>query len=433
MGAIVTVGCQWGDEGKGKIIDVIAQEADYIVRHQGGNNAGHSLRLGDQDYVLHLIPSGILYPSKRCVIGAGVVLDPLVLWEEITSLRARGVEVGPGNLMISGNASLILSYHRLLDGLDEEARGAGKVGTTRRGIGPAYMDKVGRLSLRLFDLLDPERFRQRLRPVLEHKNRVLTQVYGHAPVSYDETLSTYMPMAEKLAPFVGDEVVEVNGAIDSGKRVLFEGAQGALLDVTYGTYPYVTSSSTGAGGACTGVGVGPVKVEKVLGIAKAYTTRVGEGPFPTEADAETANLIRNAGPIGEFGATTGRPRRCGWFDVPLMRRSVLASGVTHLALTRLDILSEISIIKVCTAYRWRGQRLEVAPADAALLAEVEPEYVEIPTWKTDLSGITNEADLPGGAREYVRRLEEWVGRPIQIVSVGPGRRQTIIRAESLFS
>ncbi|MBE7559777.1 adenylosuccinate synthase [bacterium] len=433
MGAIVTVGCQWGDEGKGKIIDVIAQEADCIVRHQGGNNAGHSLRIGDQDYVLHLIPSGILYPGRRCIIGAGVVLDPLVLWEEITHLRSRGVAVSPENLMISGNASLILSYHRLLDGLDEEARGAARVGTTRRGIGPAYMDKVGRLSLRVFDLIDADRFRERLRPVLQHKNRVLSQVYGHAPVNYDEMLATYLPMGEKLAPFVGDEVPELNAAIDAGKRVLFEGAQGALLDVTYGTYPYVTSSSTGAGGACTGAGVGPTKVEKVLGIAKAYTTRVGEGPFPTEADPATADLIRNAGPIGEFGATTGRPRRCGWFDVPLIRRSVMASGVTHLALTRLDILSEVSIIKVCVGYRLGRHRLEVAPADAALLSQVEPEYEEIPTWGVDLSGITNEADLPSGAREYLRRLEDWVGRPIQMVSVGPGRRQTIIRAESLFS
>ena len=432
MGAIVTVGCQWGDEGKGKIIDVIAQEADCIVRHQGGNNAGHSLRIGDQDYVLHLIPSGILYPDKRCIIGAGVVLDPLVVWDEITHLRERGVAVTPDNLMISGNTSLILTYHRLLDGLDEEARGAGKVGTTRRGIGPAYVDKVGRIALRLFDLLDADRFRRKLEPVLRMKNTLLEKVYEQPPVSLDDLLEKYLPMGEKLAPFTGDEVVEVNEAIRAGKRVLFEGAQGALLDVTYGTYPYVTSSSTGAGGACTGCGVSPALVEKVLGIAKAYTTRVGEGPFPSEADEATADKIRNAGPVGEFGATTGRPRRCGWLDVPLLRRSIMAAGVTHIALTRLDILSEVPVIKVCTAYRVHGERLEVAPADTDLLYEVEPEYVEIPTWKEDLSRITTEVDLPDGARQYLKLLEGWLQRPIELISVGPARKQTIIRAETLF-
>jgi adenylosuccinate synthase len=433
MSAIVTVGSQWGDEGKGKIIDVIAQDADVIIRHQGGNNAGHTLRIGDKDFVLHLIPSGILYPGKRCIIGSGVVLDPEIVWEEITGLRNNGIEVTPENLLIAGNASLILTYHRVLDGLKEEARGDGKVGTTLRGIGPAYIDKAGRISLRAFDMTSKERFRSRLENALATKNILLQKVYGHKGLTLDEMMDTYTPLIEKLMPFVGDEVVEINRAVDEGKRVLFEGAQGAMLDVTYGTYPYVTSSSTGAGGACTGAGISPAKVSRVLGIVKAYTTRVGEGPFPTEASEATADQIRNAGPVGEFGATTGRPRRCGWFDVPLMRRSILTAGITHLALTRLDILSEVPIIKVCTAYRLGGETLDIAPADMSLLGDVEPVYEEFKTWETDLSGLVHESDLPQGALKYIKRLEDWLKCPIELVSVGPARRQTIVRSESLFA
>lgn len=427
MPAIVLLGTQWGDEGKGKIIDVLAERMDLIVRHQGGPNAGHTVIIGDRKQILHHIPSGILRSNCRCVIGSGVVIDPGRLIVEMDEIEAAGIPVTPERLLISLGSHVILPYHKVLDGLQEDARGEQKLGTTRRGIGPAYMDKVGRCGIRIADLIDEARFRRKLEPILREKNLIITRVYGGTPVEVEETVRAYGGYAERIRPYVGDDAGEVNAAIAAGKRVLFEGAQGSLLDVDFGTYPFVTSSNTTAGGACTGSGVGPTRIDRVLGVTKAYTTRVGEGPFPTEADEGLAQRFRDAGPIGEYGATTGRPRRCGWFDAVLVRRGVLVNGVDSLALTRLDVLSEFDTIRICRAYR-NGQVIrESVPIQPEEMARYQPVYEEVPGWKKDISGVRRFEDLPPEAQGYVGRIEELLGVPVAMISVGPGREATIVR------
>jgi adenylosuccinate synthase len=427
MPAIVLIGLQWGDEGKGKIIDVLSERMDCIVRFQGGANAGHTVIIQGKKTILHLIPSGILRPNCRCIIGSGVVIHPRTMIQEIADLVAADYRVSAENLLISGNAHVVLPYHESLDALEEMARGDAKIGTTKRGIGPAYADRSARIGIRMYDLLFPEKFKERLRPVLTQKNLIIERVYEGEPISFDAVVEEYLAYAEKLHDYVGDDAAAVNRALETGKKVLFEGAQGTLLDLSYGTYPYVTSSSTLAGAVCSGAGVGPTKIDRVLGVIKSYTTRVGEGPFPTEADQATAARLRDAGPIGEYGATTGRPRRCGWFDAVLARRSALLNGIDALALTRLDVLSEFDTIKIANAYRVGGEVYDRLPGPLEAIGECEAVYDLVPGWSSDISGVRQYDDLPKEAREYVSRVEKMLGVPVVIVSVGPGREQTIIR------
>lgn len=433
MPGLVAVGAQWGDEGKGKYVDWLAAQADWVVRHQGGNNAGHTVFVGQEQYVLHLLPSGVIHPKVRTAIGAGVVIDPQVLVEEMDSLAARGVEISPQRVMISPNAHVIMPWHRLMDGLMEDRSGDKKVGTTRRGIGPAYADKAARLGLRLADLTDPIRFAERLRAVVAFKNEVIVKIFNGQPFEYEQVLAEYQPLGRCLAPYLGDVSATLYDGLRAGKRVLFEGAQGTLLDIDYGTYPYVTSSNTIAAGACTGLGLAPYFIDRVLGVAKAYTTRVGEGPFPTEAEAALGNQLRTAGPVGEFGATTGRPRRCGWFDGPLVRRAVIVNGITELALTRLDVLSEFETIPVCVGYNFQGRKIATAPEDLHNLGQCQPEYQNLRGWRTDLAGTRDWEALPAAARDYVSALEELTGAPIALISVGPQRDQTIVRTANLWT
>ncbi|MBI4971481.1 MAG: adenylosuccinate synthase, partial [Candidatus Omnitrophica bacterium] len=360
MANTVLIGAQWGDEGKGKIIDILTEKSDYIVRYQGGNNAGHTVKYADKSFVLHLIPSGILRPGKKCVIGNGVVLDPEALFEEIEMLRKKGVSV-KNRLVISDQTHLILPYHRLLDKLKEESKNSHKIGTTQRGIGPCYEDKMARLGIRVADLSDPKVFVARLKHVLAIKNRILTKIYNHKPLSLNEIVKKYLKYREKLLPFAANTSLILNRAIKQKKAVLFEGAQGTLLDVDHGTYPYVTSSNASAGGALTGTGVGPTQIDEVLGVIKAYTTRVGEGPFPTEFPDDLMKKIRDKG--AEYGATTGRPRRCGWFDAVIGNHAVMVNGISKLAVMKLDVLDELKEIKICTGYRYGKSVLRDFPAN----------------------------------------------------------------------
>lgn len=425
MSTVVLIGAQWGDEGKGKITDFLAEQADMVVRSQGGNNAGHTVVVGAEEFKLHLVPSGILYAGKTCVIGNGVVIDPQVLLAELEYLKQRGITTA--QLAISANAHVIMPYHRLLDGLEEEARGAHKIGTTKRGIGPAYMDKTARAGIRMGDLLDEAEFANQLRSNLEVKNTVLTKIYGAEPLNYESIYQEYLGYAQKLAPFVVDSSLIVNERIARGDKVLFEGAQGTLLDLDQGTYPYVTSSHPTAGGACTGAGVGPTKIDRVLGVIKAYTTRVGEGPFPTELSDETGQFISAKG--HEFGTTTGRPRRCGWFDAVIARYAVRVNGISDLAVTKLDVLSGLATIKLGIGYRVRDQYLTEFPQSQKLLSQCVPVYEELPGWQEDLTGVRSYDELPLNARNYISRLEELTGVPASIIAVGPGREQTIVRAK----
>ncbi len=427
MSVVVTVGSQWGDEGKGKIIDFICQDADVVVRHQGGNNAGHTIFVGDKKYVFHLIPSGILKKQTVNVIGNGVVIDPQVLIQELDSLEKQEVKITPKRLKISGQAHVIMPYHRILDGLEEDRRGGKGIGTTRRGIGPAYMDKVARFGVRMFDLCDEKILRKRIEDYLPLKNNLIERVYGGNPLDEKEVFESLVECGKKLSPYITDTTEFIADAIEEEQNILCEGAQGTMLDIDYGTYPYLTSSNTTAGGACTGASIPPIYIEKVIGISKAYTTRVGEGPFPTELEGKEADLIRNAGPVGEFGATTGRPRRCGWLDIPLLRYSCRVSGITGIGLTRLDILNAVPEIQVCIGYRCQGEKLKVMPADMNLLPHCEPIYETLPSWKEDISGITDFKKLPKAARKYVKAIEEWLDIPVMLISVGPGRDQTIVR------
>jgi adenylosuccinate synthase len=428
MPSVCVFGAQWGDEGKGKIIDALARDADVVVRYQGGANAGHTVVVGGEKYVLHLIPSGILHRSKVNVIGNGVAVDPLKFLEEIAGLRARGVAVDGTNLRLAANAHVIFEHHRRIDVAAERWRGLGRIGTTGRGIGPCYADKAARTGLRVADLLDPERCRTRLQAALAEKNALLSQVHGEQALSLDEQLARYTTLGASLRPFVGDTGAEVRAAYAAGKLVLFEGAQGAMLDIDHGTYPFVTSSNTGAGGVAAGAGFPPNKIERVIGIAKAYCTRVGEGPFPSEDHGADGVKIREAG--NEYGATTGRPRRCGWFDVPQMRFSLALNGADGWIMTNLDVLDSFDEIKLGTAYRVGTELVREWPGASTNLSDVEVHYEVARGWKTDITGVRRYEDLPALARRYVEWVEKQVGVPIVMLSVGPDREQIIPRRGS---
>ena len=425
MSATVVIGTQWGDEGKGKIVDYLAERADVVVRYQGGNNAGHTVVVGDQEFKLHLLPSGILYNGKTCVIGNGVVVDPKVMLEEIKSMQAKGIDTS--SLKLSNRAHLIMPYHRLLDEVEETSRGDFKIGTTKRGIGPCYMDKNARSGIRVCDLLEPEEFKEKLARNLEAKNHLLKAVYNTDGFDFAEVLKEYQEYAEQLRPYVADTSAILHESIKAGQKVLFEGAQATLLDLDHGTFPYVTSSHPIAGGACIGAGVGPSKISKVVGVVKAYTTRVGEGPFPTELHDATGDLIREEG--HEYGTTTGRPRRCGWLDACIIRYAGYVSGIDYMAITRLDILDKLPTVKVCVAYKYNGKIINEFPASLNVLSRVEPVYEELPGWQQPTSHIRSYEDLPLNARRYVERLSEVSGIAIGLVSVGPGREQTMILAD----
>ncbi len=421
MANTILVGAQWGDEGKGKIIDVLTAKADIVVRSQGGNNAGHTVIHQGVKYILHLIPSGILRRGKTCVIGNGVVIDPVALVGEIEGLQTMKITVG-ANLLISDCAHLVLPYHRVLDEQRELLKGHARIGTTKRGIGPAYGDKAARTGLRISDLMQPELFSTKLQSKIRENNSIL-QAFGARPIDFREVNEKYLEAGEKLRPFVTNTVVWLHRALQRDKAILFEGAQGTFLDIDHGTYPYVTSSNTTAGGACTGSGVPPHRMDVVLGVVKAYTTRVGEGALPTE-DEGLAEMLHKMG--REFGATTGRPRRCGWFDAVAAHYATMINGIDELAITNLDGLDSFERIRVCIAYRLQGKRLAVPPCDAAQLEECEPIYEEIAGWGESTQRAKKFSDLPAAARTYVNRLAELTGAKLTIVSVGPGRGQTIL-------
>jgi adenylosuccinate synthase len=421
MANTILVGAQWGDEGKGKIIDVLTGNADVVVRSQGGNNAGHTVIHRGTKYILHLIPSGILRRGKVCVIGNGVVVDPLALVGEIEGLRSLGIVIGK-NLLLSDCAHLVLPYHRALDELRELRKGHVRIGTTKRGIGPAYGDKAARTGLRVSDLMQPILFSKKLQAKIRENNSIL-QALGAKPINYRQVNEEYLAAGEKLRPFVANTVVYLHRALQQGKEVLFEGAQGTFLDIDHGTYPFVTSSNTTAGGACTGSGVPPHRMDRVLGVMKAYTTRVGEGALPTE-DAELANLLHKMG--REFGATTGRARRCGWFDAVATRYATMINGIDELAITNLDGLDNVDPIRVCVGYRSNGKRLDVPPCDAAQLANCEPIYEELEGWKKPTHKAKRLSQLPLPARKYAKCIAELTGARLSMISVGPARGQTLV-------
>ncbi|MDP4126823.1 MAG: adenylosuccinate synthase [Bacillota bacterium] len=425
MAAVVLIGSQWGDEGKGKITDFLAEKAKVVVRYQGGNNAGHTVVANGEEFKLHLIPSGILYEDKVCVIGNGVVIDPKVLIEELDYLAARGIKTG--KLLISSNAHVIMPYHKVLDGLEEEARGDHKIGTTKRGIGPAYMDKASRIGIRIIDLLDKDEFAEKLRQNLVEKNNLFVKVYGKEPLTFDDIYETYLGYAERIHSMVTDSSLVIDQNIRAGEKVLFEGAQGTLLDIDHGTYPYVTSSNPIAGGACVGAGVGPTRINRVIGVIKAYTTRVGEGPFPTELLDQTGEEMRANG--HEFGTTTGRPRRCGWFDAVIGRYTARVSGLSDFAITKLDVLTGLEKLKICVGYRVNGEIITEFPQSQKIFKQCRPLYEEMPGWQEDITNVRRFEDLPKAAQNYVLRIEVLTGVPASLVAVGPGREQTIVRSE----
>ena len=422
MANIVIVGTQWGDEGKGKIVDLLAAQADVVARFQGGNNAGHTMVVDGEQFISHLIPSGILQ-KKTCVIGNGMVVDPLTLLEEIDYLTGKGVEITPENLRISDRAQLIMPYHKAIDLAREAHKGKQKIGTTGRGIGPAYEDKVTRRGVRFVDLLEPVAFDRKVRTILTEKNFYLERFFAADPLDADEVVQQCQTAAERLAPHVCNVSVVLHDTYRAGGQILFEGAQGTHLDIDHGTYPYVTSSNTVSGNACAGTGVGPAVVTDVLGIAKAYSTRVGEGPFPSELFDKIGDRIQRKG--AEFGATTGRKRRCGWLDAVMLRNAARLNGLTGVVITKLDVLSGLDEINICTAYKHRGETIAEFPTSLAVLAECEPVYEAMPGWKGDISGIRKFETLPTEAKDYLTRIEELTETPIHIISVGPGRNQTI--------
>lgn len=426
MANIIIVGAQCGDEGKGKIVDIYTEFVQNVVRFQGGNNAGHTLVVGTEKTVLHLIPSGILHKGKRCIIGNGVVLDPKVFLEEIDKLKQRGYLKDDAQLMVDGAVNIIMPYHKKIDIARELKSGAKKIGTTGRGIGPTYEDKVGRRGIRFADLLKPDTFRRKLKEVLPEKNFLLENYLGEAPLDEEAIASEYLAYAERLRVYLGRASTTLDQAIKAGENILFEGAQGSLLDIDHGTYPYVTSSSTIAAGACTGTGLGPQTIDGVIGISKAYVTRVGEGPFPTELNDEMGERLRAAGK--EFGATTGRPRRTGWLDIIALREAVRINGLTGIALTKMDVLSELETIKVCTAYRHGEEIIEEFPQDLDVLKACTPVYEEISGWQSDISNLQSYSDLPAQVRDYVDKIESWTNCPVVLVSVGPRRDQTLQRS-----
>jgi len=422
MPAIVLLGAQWGDEGKGKATDLLSDRVDYVVRYQGGNNAGHTVVIGDQKYALHLLPSGILSPNVIPVIGNGVVIDPAVLLTEIKGLNERGIDTS--KLKISINAHLITPYHRTIDKVSERFLGKAKIGTTGRGIGPAYADKINRIGIRVQDLFDPSILKQKIEAALHDKNQILIKVFNRKGITVDEVLTEYLGYAEILKPYVVDTALILDQALKSGKNVLLEGSQGTLLDVDHGTYPFVTSSNPTAGGASTGSGIGPTKITRVIGILKAYTTRVGSGPFPTELFDADGDALRKIG--GEVGVTTGRNRRCGWFDAPIARYAVRVNGLTDFFLTKLDVLTGWEKIPVCVAYEVDGVRVEELPASQTDFHHAKPIYEYLPGWKENISTTKSIDDLPVNAREYVKFLEKVSGAPISAIGVGPGRDETIV-------
>ncbi len=421
MPATVVLGAQWGDEGKGRVVDYFAEKADFVVRFQGGNNAGHTIVVGDQRLALSLIPSGILYPHCTPVIASGTVIDPKVLLDEMAMVATRGLD--PSRVRISSNAHLIMPYHRKLDAMIERYLGKNQIGTTKRGIGPAYTDKYARVGIRVQDLFDAKIFRAKVEAALDEKNRVLPRIYNSLPMDPDEIVTEYLEYAERLAPHVADTSLMIWEGLQAGKEVLFEGAQGTLLDIDHGTYPFVTSSNPTAGGAVVGTGIGPKAIGEIIGVAKAYISRVGTGPFPTELDDEIGNTMIELG--GEYGTVTGRRRRCGWLDLVALRYSARVNTFTSLFLTKMDILSAFDTIKVATAYQSGGERYDHFPSQQSVLYHCEPVYDELPGWKVDITGVRSFADLPEAARDYVDYIKEALGVPIGWVSVGPERSQLI--------
>lgn len=421
MSTVVVVGTQWGDEGKGKITDFLAEKAEVVARYQGGNNAGHTIVYDGKRYKLHMIPSGILYQDKMCVLGNGMVIHPEALVKELDYLEENGFRTQ--NLKISDRAHVIMPYHIRLDLAEESRKGNSKIGTTGKGIGPAYMDKAARVGIRVGDLLFPEVFAEKLKRNLKEKNQLLERLYETDGFTFEEIYDPIMKCAERIRPFITDTSVVLNHAIDQGSRVLFEGAQGVMLDIDQGTYPFVTSSNPVAGGVCIGSGVGPTKINQVIGVAKAYTTRVGDGPFPTELHDDIADQIREIG--REYGTTTGRPRRVGWFDSVVVRHAKRVSGITGLSLNSIDVLTGLEKVKICTAYQYKGEILENYPANLDLLAECEPVYEELPGWKEDITHVRDFHQLPIEAQHYIEKITQLSEVPLTLFSVGPGRDQTI--------
>ncbi len=424
MATVVIIGTQWGDEGKGKIVDLLTEKADYVVRFQGGNNAGHTLVVNGEKYVFHLIPSGILHPGKLCMIGNGVVLDPAVLIKEMEKLAAAGIPVTPDKLVLSLYTHVIMPYHRAIDVAREKKKGKTAIGTTGRGIGPCYEDKAGRGGIRVHDLLDRSTFRQKLEAGIEEKNFILERYFGEKPLDIAAIEAEYLEYGERLRPFTGNVSETLQLAVAQGQNILFEGAQGTHLDIDHGTYPYVTSSNTVAGNACCGSGIGPTRIDKVVGIVKAYTTRVGGGPFPSELLDETGDRIRKVG--GEFGATTGRPRRCGWLDMVVVKSSVRLNGLSGMVITKLDVLTGIPKLKIAVSYTCRGHKIDAVPPELDAVEACRPAFEEFDGWEEDLTGIRSWDELPPAAKVYLRAIEEHAGVPINIVSVGAGRNETLI-------
>jgi len=422
MPNVVVVGLQWGDEGKGKIVDFLSEKADVVARYQGGHNAGHTVVINNEKFILHLIPSGILYKGKTCLIGNGVVVDPSALIEEINGLKKRGVEIN--NLFLSKNAHLIMPYHVALDRENEKLRGTKSIGTTGRGIGPSYCDKIGRVGIRVADLLQPGIFREKLKANLFHVNFLLENLYKAPRYDIEEIYNEYMRYAKELSEYIADTDIIINKSISEKGNILFEGAQGTLLDIDHGTYPFVTSSNAIAGGACTGLGVGPTKISRVLGVVKAYTTRVGSGPFPTEIKDALGDTIREKG--GEYGATTGRPRRCGWLDIVVLRHSVRINGITGIAVTKLDILDGLETIKICTSYRHNGMVYEELPKEINILEGCEPVYEEVEGWSASTLGVRHFNELPKSARAYIRRIEKLLHVKVHMISTGQRRDELIL-------
>ncbi|HDP26432.1 MAG TPA: adenylosuccinate synthase [Deltaproteobacteria bacterium] len=424
MANIIIVGTQWGDEGKGKIVDLLTEDSDLIIRFQGGNNAGHTLMVGDKKVILHLIPSGILHPGKLCIIGSGLVIDPEILIGEIDSLKHKGYKVSPENVAISERAHIIMPYHKIIDHARDSTQG---IGTTGRGIGPAYEDKARRIGIRMIDLIHEEIFRKKLDIVFEEKQEYVTKILKLKPLEKEGFVEKFVKMGRKLKPYVTNTTVIIESAIRDGKHLLLEGAQGTNLDLDYGTYPYVTSSNTVAGQSCVGAGIGPTKITRVIGICKAYTTRVGGGPFPTELNNTTGERLRAFG--GEYGATTGRPRRCGWLDLVALRHSVRLSGISHLAITKLDVLMGFKKIKVATAYKAGKTSIEHMPADLDVFKKLTPVYDELPGWEEDISSLRRHEDLPRNCKAYISYIEDKLQVKAAIISVGPKREETIVRTK----